>query len=481
MSHITPQQIIESARNNILAYACSMNPNYQMPKHLVQIAKVLHQVERGELKRCILTIPPRHGKSWLCSSYFPAWYLGRNPHKYLITSTYGQDLSDDFGRAVRNQFKDQLFKAIFPEAEISQDSQAVSRFSTVQGGSYFSVGVGGAITGRGAHQLLIDDPIKNREEAESDTMRRKQKEWYTSVAYTRLMPGGSIFVIGTRWHQDDLIGWLLREHAHENWKVINLKAISDDGQALWPEAYPLHTLEKIKQTIGRYDWAALYQQEPVSRDTLIFKYENIKGMPVNLPKMSLVVTACDPAISKDKKACNTAFCTLGMGEDGQIYDLETIAGQWSFFETLEQTKNILSRQRSSYLGVESNQYQQALTEACTRYFPMVQVVNLVAFKDKFMRAKTVSHLIEKGLFHTDNTELLNEIKNFDPEATGETKKDRVDALVHALHMIQAHAPILSPKVDEFAGIRDLPFEDQQFWIARQQRIKEIQEYGTSDF
>lgn len=477
---MTPEQILHAARNNLLAYACTMNPNYQMPAHLVKIAKLLHEVESGKAKRVILTIPPRHGKSWLCSNYFPAWYLGRNPEKYLITATYGQELCDDFGRQVRNQFKDPLFQQIFPESKIRSDSQAANRFSTNQDGTYFSIGAGGAITGRGAHLFLIDDPIKNREDAESETMRRKLKEWYTSVAYTRLMPNGSIFVIGTRWRDDDLIGWLLKEHAHEKWKVINLAAIDESGKPLWPSAYPLPALEKIKQTIGRYDWNSLYQQQPISKDTLVFNYEKITGYDT-LPQMSLIVTACDPAISKNTKACNTAFCTIGMGEDGFIYDLETVADQWGFFETLEQAKNILSRQRSSYLGVESNQYQQALVEACTRYFPTVQVVSLQAIKDKFMRAKTVSHLIEKGLFRTNNKELLNEIKNFDPEATGESKKDRVDAMVHALHMIQAHAPILSPKVDEREGLKHLSFEDQNFWLARQQRIKELQQYESDDF
>ena len=157
---------------------------------------------------------------------------------------------------------------------------------------------------------------------------------------------------------------------------------------------------------------------------------------------------------------------MGVGVNNHIYDLETIAGQWTFFETLDQAKGILARQKSHYLGVESNQYQQALVEACERYFPQVNVFSLNAHKDKFMRAKTVSHIIEKGLFHTNNRELLNEIRNFDPEATGETRKDRVDALVHALHMVQQFAP---PRYE----VKDDPFKDlstQQVWQKQQQMI-----------
>lgn len=438
---IAPQKVLALACSNIMAYACLMNPSYQMPKHLVEIGKVLHRVERGELKRVILTIPPRHGKSLLCSNHFPAWYLGRNPDKYIITATYGQELSDDFGRAVRNQLKDPLFKSVFPGCDLAGDSSAANRFSTRQGGTYFAVGAGGAITGRGAHLLLIDDPIKNREDANSETKRRKLREWYNSVAYTRLMPNAAVFIISTRWHKDDLVGYLLKEHSHENWNVINLKALSEDDKPLWPEAYSLDALERIKTTIGPYEWNCLYQQEPMARDTLALDYAKITGYD-SLPKIKMIFTACDPAISKEKKACNTAFCTVGVGIDNHIYDLETIAGQWGFFETLEEARKILARQRSHYLGVESNQYQAALAEACSRYFQNVQVVSINAHRDKFMRAKSISHIIDQGLFHTNNRELLDEIKNFDPEVTGEGRKDRVDALVHALHMVQKYCPAL---------------------------------------
>lgn len=431
-----------------------MNPNYEAPRHLVELAKVLRKVESGEITRVIVTFPPRHGKSMQVSQYFPAWYMGRNPSKYLITATYGQDLSDDFGRKVRDQLEDPLFKEIFPDCEISSQSHAANRFQTMAGGTYFAVGAGGPITGRGAHLFLIDDPTKNRDEAESETMRRKLREWYKSVAYTRLMPGGAVCVVMQRWNKDDLAGYLLEEHGHEKWTVYNFPAINENGEALWPEAYPLDALERIKKTSGSYNWASQYQQQPIDSETRVLDYGKITGYDA-LPKILMAFTACDPAISKSSKACNTAFCTLGYGEDGHIYDLESIAGQWSFFETLEEAKAILKRQRSHYLGVESNQYQQALLEACQRFFPMVQVVNLRAHKDKFTRAKSISHIIDKGLFHTNNRELMDEIRNFDPLVTGESKKDRVDAMVHALHMVQQYAPWIEKETspnDAFKGM-----------------------------
>lgn len=476
--------MVKIARGNVLAYASLMNPNYQMPKHLVEIAKVLHRVERGELKRVILTIPPRHGKSLLTSSYFPAWYLGRNPEKYIITSSYGQELSDDFGRAVRNQIQDPLYKKIFGNVGLRSDSQAASRFNTEQGGSYVSVGAGGAITGRGAHLFLIDDPIKNREDAESDTMRRKLNEWYGSVVYTRLMPGGAIVVIMQRWNDADLVGYLLKEQRHENWTVLNMPAISEDGKPLWPEQYPLPVLMNIKETVRAYNWSSQYQQQPISRETQVLDFSKITGYH-ELPVIKEVFTACDPAISKEKKACNTAFCTLGVGENGHIYDLETIAGKWSFLETLEQARGVLNRQKSLYLGVESTGYQKALFESCSRYFPMVRVVDLKADKDKFRRASSVSHIIENGLFHTNNRELMDEIRNFDPEITGEAKKDRVDAMVHCLHMVQTYAlPYyeLDPK-KKFEGKTEQEIffmEAREAAFAEFREDEQTTEYGHSE-
>ena len=144
------------------------------------------------------------------------------------------------------------------------DSKAKNKFNTTAKGVYYAVGVGASATGRGAHLLLIDDPLKGRKEAESEVMRQGLKDWYTSVAYTRLMPGGAIIIIQTRWHEDDLAGWVSREHPHEGWEVLNLPAIDDNDQPLWPEQYPLETLLNIKRTIGSRDWEALYQQRPAA-------------------------------------------------------------------------------------------------------------------------------------------------------------------------------------------------------------------------
>lgn len=194
------------AFSRLISYAAYQWPSYRDAQHHRLIARKLEAVERGEITRLMITMPPRHGKSMLASEFFPAWYLGRNPDHCVVTATYAQELADDFGRKVKNQIEDATFRSVFPGVGLADDSKSAKRFhiegvdggyehATTQRGAYYAVGVGGPLTGRGAHLLLIDDPVKNREEADSEITRRKTKDWYTSTAYTRLMPGGRIVVI----------------------------------------------------------------------------------------------------------------------------------------------------------------------------------------------------------------------------------------------------------------------------------------------
>lgn len=222
----------------------------------------------------------------LASEFFPAWYIGRNPKHQIIAATYSYERAGDTGRKIRNQLVDPIHKTIFPSCSVSTDNKGANRVSTDQGGNIFSVGVGGAMTGRGAHILLIDDPIKDRQDAESETKQRQLRDWFKSVAYTRLMTGGKIIIILTRWSFYDLAGWLLEEKKHENWTVLSLPAICDDSandllkrkpnEALWPEFYPYGTLMQIRRTIGTRDWNALYQQRPLPEEGGLVKLDWFK-------------------------------------------------------------------------------------------------------------------------------------------------------------------------------------------------------------
>ena len=229
-------------------------------------------------------MPPRHGKTMQVSEFFPAWYLGRNPNHQVIAATYSYDRAGDIGRKVRNQLIDPVHQFVFPDCHIASDSKGANKLSTKEGGHYYSVGVGGAIVGRGANLFIIDDPIKSREDAESLTSRKKMIEWFRAVAYTRLMPDNRIVMVMTRWHFDDLAGRLL-EDDKENWETLSLPAIAESedeltgrkiGDALWESDYPVKTLNDIKVSIGSREWNAQYQQRPLDEEGGMIKLKWFK-------------------------------------------------------------------------------------------------------------------------------------------------------------------------------------------------------------
>lgn len=247
----------------------------------------------------MICMPPRHGKSELASRRFPAWYLGRNKNKQIIAASYNSDLANDFGREVRNIVDSEEYKSVF-DVSLSPDSKAADRWHTNRGGMYVAAGVGTAITGRGADVLLIDDPFKDREEADSEIRRKRVWDWYTSTAYTRLMPGGAVVLINTRWHDDDLSGKLLaaQDDGGDKWEVLSLKAIDDNDSALWPEWYDLDKLKSIQAVLPARDWNSLYQQNPIPDEGDFFKLEWF-GEYEELPEKLTKYGASDYAVTDD--------------------------------------------------------------------------------------------------------------------------------------------------------------------------------------
>lgn len=323
------------AHSRLISYAAYQWPGYRDAHHHRLICRKLEAVERGDINRLMIFMPPRHGKSMLASEFFPAWYLGRNPAHYVIAATYAQEMADDFGRKVRDQISDPTFQMIFPGVGLKEDSQAAKRFhvqgpqdiATTQAGAYFAVGVGGPLTGRGAHLMLIDDPVKNREEADSEITRRRIKDWFTSTAYTRLMPGGRIVVIQTRWHEDDLSGWLLAEHAHEGWDVLELPAIDREGRALWPEQYDIKNLERIQRAVGPRDWSALFQQRPSPETGDFFKAEWLRPYNEAPPIETMYVYGASDYAVTSNGGDYTVHVIVGMDPDGRLYLLDLWRGQ----------------------------------------------------------------------------------------------------------------------------------------------------------
>ena len=263
--------------------------DYDVSGHHQLIADKLEAVERGDITRLMLFLPPRHGKSELGSIQFPAWYLGKNPRKEIICCSYTSDLAVDFGRKVRNLVDSTEYNNIFG-VKLRQDSKAANKWNTTQNGSYVAVGVGGPITGRGADVMIIDDPLKNRKEADSPLVREQIWKWYISTAYTRLSPTGAVILIMTRWHDADLAGRLVDEakKGGDKWHIVSFPAIAlkDEklgnkfvrkmGDALWQSRFSIEKLNQTRDVLGTYEWASLYQQSPITDESIEFKQEWFK-------------------------------------------------------------------------------------------------------------------------------------------------------------------------------------------------------------
>jgi len=252
------------------------NGRWIAAKHLMYISTIIAtEIAKGDA-RIILTMPARHGKSEFLSVNTPIWFLEKWPGKYVMTISYGSELATDFSLKVRDTFQDEDLHHLL-RTRIRKDKQRVDRFLTSvggrnAGGGLTAAGIGGPLTGRGADLMLIDDYVKNAEEALSDTKRKSVWEWFKSTAYTRLEPGASLVILATRWGQSDLIGKCLSDMPNEGWKVINLPALAEandplgrqPGEALWPERFSRERLLRIKEALGSYWWSAMYQQQPKS-------------------------------------------------------------------------------------------------------------------------------------------------------------------------------------------------------------------------
>jgi len=266
-----------------LSYARYVLRDYQTPAHIRALGAKLEAVERGEIRRLMVMMPPRHGKSMLASQIFPCWYLGRHPDAQVAQSGYSRDITLEHSRRARDIFSSPETRRVFPsvrhqpqreaQEQVAIERQAAHEWGTKQGGRYYAVGVQGGLTGRGAALAIIDDPVKDREEANSRIVRDKVWAWYRSTLYPRLTPTGAIILVMTRWHPDDLAGRLIAEMNSgdgDAWDILSLPAIDIDGSALWPDRWGLAELERIEATIGPYEWAALYQQRPRPEGGSIF-------------------------------------------------------------------------------------------------------------------------------------------------------------------------------------------------------------------
>ncbi len=312
----------ENCRDNFLAFVKRMWPIFIPGRHHAKMAAAFEKVARGECKRLIINMPPRHTKSEFASWLLPAWFLGKFPHKKVIQTSHTAELATGFGRKVRNLVDSEPYSEIFPGVSLQSDSKAAGRWNTNKGGDYFAIGVGGAVTGKGADILIIDDPHSEQEATLAETSPEvydKVYEWYTSGPRQRLQPGGAIIIVMTRWSLRDLTGQVLKsamQRSGEEWEVIEFPAILPSGNPLWPQFWSMEELEALRNELPSYKWNAQYQQAPTSKEGAIVKHEWWKVWEEDdPPQCEYVIQSWDTAFEKNNRADYSACTTWGVFTD----------------------------------------------------------------------------------------------------------------------------------------------------------------------
>ena len=338
------------------------NPRYRTADFHRVIAGHLERVERGEVDRLMLLCPPRHGKSELASRRFPAFALGRRPDREFISVSAGADLATDFGRDVRNIIKSEEYQSVF-KTRLSEDSQAKNKWRTDAGGAYYAMGVLGTIMGRGADILMIDDPFASMMEAQSEVARKNVWDWYTGTAYNRLQANGAIVLINHRMHEDDLSGRILAQQAAggDRFEVVELPAISDAGDPLWPEKFPLAALERIRINGAnpRY-FSALYQQKPVPDDGDYFKFEWLIPIAKTPPRDSLRVYGGSDYAGTSAGGDYTVHAVLGLDPDGDPWLLDIWRKQAASDEWVEAFCDLVRKWKPMAWAEETGQIKSGV-------------------------------------------------------------------------------------------------------------------------
>lgn len=362
------------------------------------------------------TYIPTHN-SQQCSIDFPAYFLGRNPEKEIIIASYSADLAQDFGGKTREKVDGDSFKAIFPDVWLKPDEKARGRWRTNEGGGYSSAGVGGPMTGRGAHVLLIDDPTKNREEADSSVYREKNWDWFTSTAFTRLEPGGVAIIIATRWHMADLSGRIMANPDFEGmWKRISFPALAlpgdvlrKQGSALWPGRYNENALANIKTIIGPYDWAALYQGSPILNADQEFKPEwrrKTTEEAVSMMSTRRFLTI-DTAMSKKAQADYTGFVDNRVNKEN-FWHLKAWRAKIGPEELVNAIFTLHTSNNYEKIGIEKTTYTQGLkpyldSEQRKRntFLPIVELEHSGVNKEVRIRG-LIPRYAAGSIFHIDS-------------------------------------------------------------------------------
>ena len=472
--------MLEGARRSLALFVLKTCPSYCMGWVHRKICKTmdrfLSDVLEKKSPRLIITMPPRSGKSELVSRRFPAYAFGRAPDLQIIAASYSSDLSSRFNRDVQRIIDSDEYAKIFPDTVLAgrslpkgmSRSTAYVRTSDIfeivgHSGSYRSTGVGGGITGAGADILLLDDVVKDRAEASSETIRQSVWDWYTSTAYTRLSAGGGVVAMMTRWHTDDLIGRLI-EHMNDGsgdaFEVINFPAIAEEdeefrkrGEALHPERYPVERLEQIKSTVGMRDWEALYQQHPVPDGGALFRAEWIKEWTQSSlpPRFDQMLVSWDMTF-KDSKKSDFVVGQVWGRKGSSHYLIDQVRGRWDFVRTKEMFLQLAEKHPlATKKLIEDKANGSAIISELKQ--AVAGIVPITPHESKEARASAVSTFWEAGNVFIPSAgeapwtnEFKSELLNFPSGA----HDDQVDAMSQALNYFREHKGLLFSPADKKA-------------------------------
>lgn len=437
------------AQDRFLAFVKEVWPTFIAGRHHAKMADAFERVARGECKRLIINMPPRHTKSEFASYLLPAWFLGKYPHKKIIQCSHTAELAVGFGRKVRNLVDTDAYKAIFPDLALASDSKAAGRWNTNKQGDYFAIGIGGAVTGKGADVLIIDDPHSEQEAALAEVnpdIYDKTYEWYTSGPRQRLQPGGSIVIVMTRWSKRDLTGQILKDaSANESigeWEVIEFPAILPSDKPLWPEFWELEELLKVKRDVPNSKWMAQYQQNPVSESAAIVKREWWQEWDRDTPPpCDFILQSWDTAFEKSQRADFSACTTWGVfyAPDDNGIDQANIILLNAFRDRMEfpELKRVAIEEYREWspdsVIIEKKASGAPLIYEMRAMGIPVQEFTPTRGNDKISRLNAVSDLFASGRVWAPATRWAEEVIDEVAEFPAGSHDDFVDTVSMAMH------------------------------------------------
>ena len=413
------RKIQNRAKDDFLSFVKCMWPDFIEGSHHRIVAEKFNKLSTGKLKRLIINMPPRHTKSEFASFLLPAWMVGRNPKLKIIQATHTGELAIKFGRKAKHLIDSPEYSKIF-ETRLQEDSKAAGRWETAQGGEYFAAGVGGAITGRGADLLIIDDP-HSEQDALSESALENAYEWYTSGPRQRLQPGASIVLVMTRWSTKDLTAMLLKNQKEvkgDQWDVIEFPALMDHESGtkpVWPEYWDLEELEKVKATLPVKKWNAQWMQSPTSDEGALIKREwwrKYEGETI--PALQHVIQSYDTAFLKKESADFSAITTWGMFYPSQdeplnLLLLDAVKGRYEFPELRRRALQQYKYWQPETVIIEAKASGLPLTYELRQMD--IPVINFTPSRgnDKHVRVNSVAPLFESGMIWAPDQKFAEDV------------------------------------------------------------------------